>query len=69
MHSRQEGIVKWFDEGRGVGVISAEGQCRDYLVLRCAAMNVVLSKGERVLFEPVSEALGCWAFNVAKPHH
>ena len=56
MHSRQEGTVKWFDEKRGIGVISA-------------AVNVVLSKGERVLFEPVSEALGCWAFNVAKAHH
>ncbi|QHB25634.1 cold-shock protein [Pseudomonas monteilii] len=69
MHSRQEGTVKWFDEKRGIGVISAEGRRRDYLVLRCAAVNVVLSKGERVLLEPVSEALGCWAFNVAKAHH
>lgn len=51
MHSRQEGTVKWFDEGRGIGV-------------RCAAVNVALSEGVRVLFEPVSEALGCWAFNV-----
>ncbi|RZI91550.1 MAG: hypothetical protein EOP15_00560 [Pseudomonas sp.] len=64
MHSRQEGTVKWFDEGRGIGVISAEGERRDYLVLRCAALNFALSEGMRVLFEPVSEALGCWTFNV-----
>lgn len=47
-------------------MISSKGQRRDYLILRCAAVNVVLSKGERVLFDPVSEALGCWAFNVVK---
>lgn len=64
MHSHQEGTVKWFDEGRGIGVISVEGERRDYLVLRCAAVNVALSARMRVLFEPVSEALGCWAFNV-----
>ncbi|WP_409321517.1 S1 domain-containing protein [Pseudomonas monteilii] len=56
--------MKWFDEGRGIGVISVEGERRDYLVLRCAAVNLALSAGMRVLFEPVSEALGCWAFNV-----
>jgi cold shock CspA family protein len=64
MHSRQEGTVKWFDEGWGIGVISVEGERRDYLVLRCAAVNVALSEGMRVLFDPVSEAQGSWAFNV-----
>lgn len=35
MHSRQAGTVKWFDERIGIGVIRAEGQALDYLVLRC----------------------------------
>jgi cold shock CspA family protein len=69
MHSRQEGTVKWFDEGRGIGVISVEGQTREFLVLRCAAVNVELSRGMRVSFNPVTEALGNWAFNVAREHH
>ena len=69
MHSRQEGTVKWFDEGRGIGVISAEGQTREYLVLRCAAVNVALSRGMRVSFNPGTEVLGYWAFNVAWGRH
>lgn len=69
MHSRQEGTVKWFDEGRGIGIISAEGETREYLVLRCAAVNVGLSRGMRVSFNPVTEVLGYWAFNVAREHH
>lgn len=66
MHSRQAGTVKWFDERHGIGVISAEGQCWDYLVLRCAVGSKGLAAGERVLFEPVNKLLGCWAFNVVR---
>lgn len=66
MHRRLAGTVKWFDEGHGMGVISAEGQGWDYLVLRCAAQNGGLSTGERVSFEPVTEGLATWAFNVVR---
>lgn len=66
MHRRLAGTVKWFDEGHGMGVISAEGQRWDYLVLRCAAQNGGLSAGERVSFEPVTEGLATWAFNVVR---
>lgn len=37
------------DERHGIGVISAEGQCRDDLVLRCAVVSKGLATGERVL--------------------
>ncbi|WP_060512222.1 cold shock domain-containing protein [Pseudomonas sp. NBRC 111124] len=66
MHRRLAGTVKWFDEGHGMGVISAEGQGWDYLVLRCATGNAGLSEGEQVSFEPVSEELANWAFNVVR---
>ncbi|MCY1446346.1 Cold shock-like protein CspE [compost metagenome] len=66
MHSRQEGTVKWFDQRHGIGVICAEGQRWDYLVLRCAVGDAGLAAGERVSFEPVNKALGCWAFNVIR---
>ncbi|MFJ4443136.1 cold shock domain-containing protein [Pseudomonas sp. NPDC089422] len=66
MHSRQTGTVKWFHQGHGMGVISAEGQQANYLVLRCAARNKGLSAGQRVSFEPVSEGLANWAFNVVR---
>ncbi|NIE77059.1 cold-shock protein [Pantoea sp. Ap-967] len=66
MHSRLTGTVKWFDDGRGMGIISAEGQGWDYLVLRCATGDGGLLAGERVSFEPVSEGLANWAFNVVR---
>ncbi|WP_043202863.1 cold-shock protein [Pseudomonas putida] len=66
MHSRQEGTVKWFDEGRGIGVISVEGERRDYLVLRCAVRGRELAAGESVSFDPVTEELANWAFNVTR---
>ncbi|AXQ50106.1 cold-shock protein [Pseudomonas vlassakiae] len=66
MHRRLNGTVKWFDEGNGLGVIRAEGQAWNYLVLRCAAVNGGLSAGERVSFLPVTERLAKWAFNVVR---
>ncbi|MQG96274.1 hypothetical protein F6X59_26650 [Pseudomonas sp. MN1F] len=66
MHRRLAGTVKWFDQGHGMGIISAEGQAWNYLVLRCAAEDGGLSAGERVSFEPVTEGLANWAFNVLR---
>lgn len=66
MHRRLAGTVKWFDQGHGMGVITADGQAWNYLVLRCAAEDGGLSEGERVSFEPVSEGLADWAFNVVR---
>ncbi|MFJ4344594.1 cold-shock protein [Pseudomonas sp. NPDC089401] len=66
MHSRLTGTVKWFDKGKGVGMISAEGQASEYLVLRRAVRGAGLSAGERVSFQPVSEGLANWAFDVVR---
>jgi len=66
MHSRQAGIVKWFDAEKGIGVIRAEQQPHDYLVLRSAIRHEGLQAGERVWFEPANERLAAWAMNVTR---
>lgn len=69
MHSRREGTVKWFDEGRGDWGYQ-RGRSKPGIpgsALRSGEFGIV--EGMRVLFDPVTERLGYWAFNVAREHH
>ncbi|UQA94145.1 cold-shock protein [Streptomyces halobius] len=61
------GIVKWFDPGRGVGVITQDDAGREVVAYRSAIQgnrDRRLIKGERVLFNVTQDSEGTRADNI-----
>lgn len=61
------GIVKWFDPGRGVGVIAQDDAGRDVVAYRSAIQgnwDRRLVEGERVLFNVTQDSAGIRADNI-----
>ncbi|TJZ50424.1 cold-shock protein [Streptomyces piniterrae] len=61
------GIVKWFDSGRGVGVIAQDGAGREVVAYWSAIQGDQdrrLIEGERVLFNVTQDAAGIRADNI-----
>jgi cold shock CspA family protein len=61
------GIVKWFDPVRGVGVIAQDGAGDDAVAYRSAIQgngDRRLVEGERVLFNVTQDAAGIRADNI-----
>jgi CspA family cold shock protein len=66
---RTAGTVKWFNDAKGFGFISPEGEDRDYFV-HYSAIQVkgfrTLTDGERVEFDVVDGPKGPVAENVTR---
>ncbi len=63
------GMVKWFNDSKGFGFITADGQERDVFVHYSAITGEgfkTLSEGQRVDFELIEGPKGPQASNVAK---
>ncbi|MGQ4390422.1 cold-shock protein [Streptomyces sp. SAS_270] len=61
------GVVKWFDPDRGVGVITPDGAAPDAVAYRSAILrraDRTLVEGERVLFDLTQDSTGIRADNI-----
>ena len=66
---RTTGIVKWFNDAKGFGFITPDGEEKDCFVHHSAIQAEgfrTLSEGERVEFDPVEGQKGPAAENVTK---
>ena len=66
---RMSGTVKWFNDAKGFGFISAEGAERDCFVHYCAVQAEgfkTLAEGDRVEFDLVDGPKGPAAANVVR---
>ncbi|UUU37213.1 cold shock domain-containing protein [Streptomyces sp. CA-210063] len=64
------GVVKWFDPGRGLGVIAQEGGEPDAVACRSAVHDCsdrTLVEGDRVCFDVTQDSAGIRADNVHRP--
>ena len=64
--AREQGYVKWYDEVKGYGFITAEGGGKDYFVHRSGVETLTgrLEKGDRVEYEVTMGAKGPQAKDV-----